>query len=325
MFLVSCTKKETSNINKMVKIDCFSFKIFDEINVGKNINNIMARIYYSEGDGSSYPNLKLNSKGIKGLIAEIKGGIFLKGEGFIDIKFSGKAESSGEAYFDLNFTNGNCNECQIKISVKPNPTFGLSDDIIDIDGNKYKSIYIGKQEWMASNLAVTRFNDGSPIQYVKDNSNWKSNKSPGYCYYNNYENIKFGKLYNWYAINGSMNGNKNICPNGWHVPNYDELTILSDFLGGDTISGSKLKEVGNLSWINNNLDATNSTLFSALPGGYRGATGNFYNNGLEGYFWLSTELNSNYSFSFSLKSTNPMINNAKSLKSYGYSVRCIKD
>ena len=82
-------------------------------------------------------------------------------------------------------------------------------------------------------------------------------------------NAKYRKLYNWYSVSKTKNGNKNVCPTGWHVPTDDEWTVLTDYLGGLSVAGGKMKEVGTSNWNSPNTEATNTSLFSVLPGGSR--------------------------------------------------------
>ena len=91
----------------------------------------------------------------------------------------------------------------------------------DIEGNTYKTITIGTQIWMAENLRTIKYNDGTNIPIVTDSTLWAKDSTPLMCWFNNDRatySAKYGALYNWYAINAGTNGNKNVCPTGWHVP-----------------------------------------------------------------------------------------------------------
>ena len=91
--------------------------------------------------------------------------------------------------------------------------------VTDIDGNKYKTIKIGKNIWFASNLKATRFSNGDKVPNIKEDEAWKKNNGPAYCIFNNdMKNYDFGCLYNLYTIID----NRNICPSGWHVASHDE-------------------------------------------------------------------------------------------------------
>jgi uncharacterized protein (TIGR02145 family) len=203
------------------------------------------------------------------------------------------------------------------IIFNPNLTYGT---ITDIDNNAYKTIRIGNQMWMAENLKVTRFTDGTSIANVFDNNAWANLTGPGYCWYNNdFVNFKdtYGAIYNYYSV-----ANGNLCPDGWHVPTDAEWSTLTTFLGGESIAGEKLKEAGTTHWTSPNTGATNETGFTSLPGGYRIEGGNFYWIGIRGNWWTSTR--DNYSW---LRS---MFYNASNVERAGYqdmtegfSVRCL--
>lgn len=199
-----------------------------------------------------------------------------------------------------------------------------SDTISDIDKNLYKTVLIGSQLWMAENLRVTHYQDGSEIKLVCDNKTWTNLKTGSYCWYNNdsiHKNL-YGAIYNFYAV---CNSHK-LCPMGWHVPTDIEWTILVDFLGGKNIAGGKLKEVGLSNWKYPNICANNSTGFTALPGGYRiGNSGSFYDFGSVGFWWSSTEYNSEYAYLRYINNNNSSLKKNFYVKKFGFSVRCIKD
>ena len=161
--------------------------------------------------------------------------------------------------------------------------------VTDIDGNIYKTVTIGTQTWMAENLRTGRYNDGTIILYIANNSNWKDWTTPAYCWYNNEVTYvaTFGALYNWYAIDPASNGGKNLCPIGWHVPSVTEWTALTDYLGGTSVAAGKLRETGTAHWRSSMAVATNETGFTALPGGQRHETGFFTGSGRGGYWWTN--------------------------------------
>lgn len=199
-----------------------------------------------------------------------------------------------------------------------NPTSGYGFNITDIDGNSYKTVYIGTQQWMAENLKVSKYNNGDVIP----NS---ANTSIGaWVYYNNDEtnNIKHGKLYNWYAVNTGK-----LCPIGWHVPTDGEWTILTDYLGGANIAGGKMKEVGSTNWSSPNIDASNTSLFSALPSGLISATGVFRFIGTETGWWSSSMAPSPSSLAIRLhlNTNDGVANKFGTVKNCGFSIRCLKD
>jgi len=155
-----------------------------------------------------------------------------------------------------------------------------------------------------------------------------------YCWYNNDIANKdtYGALYNWYAVNDV----RHLCPTGWHIPSYNEWGTFINYLGGLTLVDGKLKESGTTHWINPNLDATNSSGFTALPGGRRDYHGAFFVGlGREAYFWSSTSANNgSAAYYFILYNDNnighmfePSIstNWYSDQLNFGISIRCVKD
>jgi uncharacterized protein (TIGR02145 family) len=165
----------------------------------------------------------------------------------------------------------------------PAKTYGT---MTDQQGNVYKTIVIGTQEWMAENLKTTIYRNGDAIANVTDNSQWYNSTTGKWCYYNNNSqyDCPYGKLYNWYAVADP----RNVCPTGWHVPTDAEWTTLTSFLGGELVAGGKMKSTYLQYWSSPNQDATNESGFSGLPGGGRGSDGNFYSVGSVGGWWSST-------------------------------------
>lgn len=157
----------------------------------------------------------------------------------------------------------------VSILFKPGITYG---EVSDIDGNKYKTIQVGSKTWMAENLRTTKFSNGEAISNITDNAEWTGLTSPGYCwFFNDRETYAstYGALYNWYAVSPVYTGNRNICPEGWHVPGKDEMSAMIKSLGGESVAGGKLKESGTDHWAYPNTGAANSSGFTSLPGGMR--------------------------------------------------------
>jgi uncharacterized protein (TIGR02145 family) len=172
---------------------------------------------------------------------------------------------------------------------------------------------------MAENLATTKFNDGSSIPWATNSTSWVLATEPAYSWYNN-SIISYGALYNWYAVNSGK-----LCPAGWHVPSDDEWTTLATFLGGSTIAGSKLKETGTIHWQSPNSGASNSSGFTALPGGYRYYNGIFNAMKRYGYWWTSTENSVANAYGRDLYYGYSTLDRISSDKRSGASIRCIKD
>lgn len=196
--------------------------------------------------------------------------------------------------------------------------------VMDVEGNVYKTVKIGTQWWMAENLRTTRYNDCSAIPLVEDSDEWGILTSPAYCFYNNdaakYKSV-YGALYNWYAVNTGK-----LAPDGWHVPTDSEWTILTDFLGGKSQAGLKMREAGTTHWTAPNRDADNSSGFSALPGSSRISNGVFNPLGRYGYWWTSSGDNTYSSWGRSLDFSFPGVYSYNFVdQANGFSVRCVKD
>jgi uncharacterized protein (TIGR02145 family) len=201
------------------------------------------------------------------------------------------------------------------------------NSVTDIDGNTYKTVQIGSQVWMAENLKTSKYNDGTTIPNITDYTQWHNNTTGAWAYYNNdaANNAKYGKLYNWYAVSPTTNGNKNVCPTGWHIPTDAEWTVLTEYLGGLSIAGGKMKEVGTTNWNSPNTDATNISLFTGLPGGYRSVDGSYVNIGYYGFWWSSSEVNTDFAWNRYLVYYDGNANRDSDDKRNGFSVRCLRD
>lgn len=230
----------------------------------------------------------------------------------------------------------------------------------------FKSVKIGTQIWMTENLNVSTFRNGDAIPEAKTNEEWEQagqNKQPAWCYYNNdpKNGAKYGKLYNWFAVNDS----RGLAPEGWHIPTDYEWTVLTDYLGGGEFAGGKLKskigwddyKTGGLitcpncaSWnqeyrkkvacnkckdtrtvsstVNKHSgNGTNSSGFNALPSGSRGDF--FLGIGLSGDWWSSTgNVRLNYfheAYSRSISNLFGDLFRKEKSQEHGLSVRLIKD
>jgi uncharacterized protein (TIGR02145 family) len=211
-----------------------------------------------------------------------------------------------------------------------------SNTVTDIDGNIYHTVTIGTQEWTVENMKTSKFNDGSSIPLVTNDTVWRKAKA-AYCLYKNDASsfqATYGALYNWYVVDTACNGDKNVCPAGWHVPNETEWITLLDYLGGSMIAGGKLKETGTVHWMAPNTGADNSSGFTALPGGQRDNSGWFSgigSFGSVGYWWsVSEEKDPDYDvYNPGCLYLNYDLNLAQfqyaSGKETGFSVRCLKD
>jgi uncharacterized protein (TIGR02145 family) len=227
-----------------------------------------------------------------------------------------------------------------------------------------QTITIGTQVWMSKNLDVATFRNGDPIPQAKTDEEWEKageNKQAAWCYYENdpANGVKYGKLYNWYAVNDS----RGLAPFGYHIPSDAEWTKLTDFLGGYGVAGTKMKSKSGwnsyttggsktcpncVNWnaeyrrkvpchtcqdtrsvpapkVLNSGNGTNSSGFSGLPGGHRFYNGDFYDMGNYGYWWSSTEDGASNAYYRLLYRNSDILGRNYYDKEGGLSVRCLRD
>jgi len=206
---------------------------------------------------------------------------------------------------------------------------GIEGTVTDIDGNEYRTITIGKQEWMAENLKTITYQDGTPIEYPgEDNSSWENNTEGAYAWhYNNSDNHDiYGVLYNWNAVNNTSG----LCPVDWHVPTDEEWQTLVDYLGGDDIAGGTMKSTRtdpdpHPRYNSPNNGATNKSGFSGLPGGLRRSNGSFRDTGFYGAWWASDEGDEVDTWHRSIFNLDTTVYHFVYGKGSGMSIRCVKD
>ncbi|MFA6571194.1 MAG: FISUMP domain-containing protein [Bacteroidota bacterium] len=224
--------------------------------------------------------------------------------------------TSGKVYVEVdeNKSNG------VNFIIKPIIHLPIEYGIVkDVDSNTYKTVKIGSQWWMAENLNVSHYRNGDIIPQVTDYHQWDKwdTITSGAWYYLNNDTVIgaiYGKLYNAYAVLDK----RGIAPEGWHIPTDAEWSILTSYLGGESVAGGKLKESDTTHWQSPNYGATNETGFTALPGSiisYRGD------------WWTCTEYDTSYTFYWarSLYCYTNIIDRFYSYKKSGFSVRCVKD
>ena len=203
------------------------------------------------------------------------------------------------------------------------------------DSKTYNWVRIGNQKWMSENLAYlpavspsAKESTTSAYYYVYDYEGTSVSAAKATSNYQTY-----GVLYNWHAaMNGAGSSSANpsgvqgVCPAGWHLPSDAEWTELADYLGGESVAGGKMKETGTSHWYSPNTGATNSSGFTALPGGARIGSG-FVSVGLYGCWWSSTERYSSAlnSWHWNLRYNGSYGQQSPNLKRGGLSVRCIGD
>ena len=197
-------------------------------------------------------------------------------------------------------------------------------EVTDIDGNTYATTTIGNKVWMAENLRVTKYNDGTSITVVSSQEQFKTANEVAYiAYENDASNLdKFGYLYNGYIIIST----KNVCMTGWHVPTPSDWNNLASSLGGMETAGGRMKIASNL-WSSPNTAADNASGFSALPGGSYcrvclSNSGTFADKGSDAYFWTSSSV-----VSFYYVTNNLATLRTKATGSFndGMALRCVKD
>ncbi len=286
-------------------------------------SGVTSVISYSGGNSGPHNGQIVNSTGVTGLTATLSAGTFAIGNGSLTYVISGTPSTGGTAIFSLSIGGSICTLTR----VVANPTSGYGSNISDVGGNSYKTVFIGTQQWMGENLKTTKYSDGTLIPNITDNVLWQNNTTGAWAYYNNdaVNNTKYGKLYNWYAVSPTTNGNKNVCPSGWHVPTDAEWSVLTDYLGGVSVAGGKMKEGGTTNWNSPNTSATNVSLFTGLPGGARFSDGSCHD--IAGYvnWWSSTENTASTALDrfLSYNGGGAYISNYS--KKGGFSVRCLRD
>lgn len=208
----------------------------------------------------------------------------------------------------------------LEVIIIPTATFG---SVTDIDGNTYKTTTINGKEWMAENLKVTHYTDGTPITPAGSQDEFRNTSSGSYIPYGNRSSnvAELGYLYNGYAVNGD----KNVCMTGWHLPSPGEWIQLATNLGGMNVAGGRMKAASEL-WASPNIDASNESGFSALPGGSYcrvclSNMGIFADQGTDGYWWSSLA----GTFFYVTNDLASMRTRSTGNINDGLSVRCVKD
>ena len=186
-------------------------------------------------------------------------------------------------------------------------------DPISHDGYDYSTVQIGYQCWFAENCRYlpevspsTSSSTTSPYYYVYGYEGTEVTAAQATANY-----VSYGVLYNWPAVM-----TEGICPSGWHIPSDGEFTELTDFLGGESIAGGKMKD--DVLW-----NGTNSSGFSGLPGGFR-HSGGLYGIGSHGYWWSASEFGSSPIVRFLFVD---YVNVTQDYydRDRGFSARCVRD
>ena len=209
-----------------------------------------------------------------------------------------------------------CTKENFPVLVAPDPT-----SVTDVDGNVYPVAKICDKFWMLENLRTTKYNDGTIIPTGLSNTEWGNTTIGAYSVYGDVttNNLTYGKLYNWYAGN-----NTKLAPTGWHVATENEWIALVECLGGSSIAGGKMKSTSSL-WTSPNTGADNSSGFNGLPAGWKAGSGSYALLGDAAYFWGSNERNTTQGEYLKLVNNMTSVALNGATKSFGYSIRCVKD
>lgn len=192
--------------------------------------------------------------------------------------------------------------------------------VIDIDGNIYRTTTIGEQEWMAEDLKVSHYPNGTEIPLITTDTVWAklgdNDTDDAYCFYNNINDSRFGALYTYAAA-------KDACPTGWHLPSDEEWAILENYVSNDGHNGT----VGVALRDSIRFYGTDNYGFTALMAGVRfgSGSGRFIHRGFYAYWWTSTATSSEIAYYRNMGRNFLGVFREPVAKSCGYSVRCIKD
>ena len=201
--------------------------------------------------------------------------------------------------------------------------------LIDIDGNLYQILAIGSQVWMIENLNVTHYKNGDVIPNITDINQWGNLTEGAYSYYDNDPQLSniYGKLYHGFTIDDD----RGICPDGWHIPVPTEWTQMMNYLGSWIYASGKMKSTGTHEngdgyWHEPNTGATNESGFSAHPGGLRSSNNEFEDINNKAFFWSTRQGDYGYYYAYELTYHSQSVDEHDNLAPrFGLSVRCVRD
>lgn len=294
----NCTLTRTVNVlfGTVTSLNCGGAIHFGTLMEGVPVSGVSSTIPYDGGNGGFDNGQTVNSTGVAGLTATLSPGSFETGSGGVTYFISGTPSGNGTASFAINIGGKNCT---LTRTVNMGPCGGLTTFVDARDGKTYSVVQIGSQCWMAENLDYTPSSGNSS------------------CFNNSVASCNtYGRLYDW-------NTALTACPSGWHLPSGAEWTVLTNNLGGTSAAGGKMKSV--TGWQSPNTGATNESGFSALPGGSQTNEGTFFNLGVSGYWWSTTEINANVVLTYYLRYENAIAHSFNISKSQLFSCRCVKD
>ena len=197
------------------------------------------------------------------------------------------------------------------------PPWLCGDTFIDPrDSETYGTVEIGDQCWMAENLAYDQSAYGGDWCYSDDCATYEAT---------------YGRLYDWAAaMQGAASSDTNpsgvqgVCPTDWHLPSDAEYTELTTYLGGESVAGGKMKEVGLIHWNTPNTSADNSSGFTGLPAGYRNTNGSCGDIGGGTGLWSATQFSITFAWYRSLRYNAASVVRLNYVKGLGFSVRCLR-
>jgi uncharacterized protein (TIGR02145 family) len=283
----TCTFNIQVDAGSVADIDCENVQITGNFTDGFPVSNGSIIINYANGNGG-YSSQTIVSTGVTGLTATLASGIFSTGGGSLTLSITGTAYQTGIAYLNLNIGGQNCiveipildqsqHTCGAENVHNPDLTYG---SMVDQEGNTYKTIVIGTQEWMAENLKTSIYVNGDPIA------------QPFFSQWENVTNgavvigtCPYGAYYNAYTLGDP----RKLCPVGWHVPSVSEWNTTVNYLGGVGLASSKMKSAGTTYWASN-FGASNTSGFSGLPAGQLSGFG-LGGVGTSGSWWTTSSSN----------------------------------
>jgi uncharacterized protein (TIGR02145 family) len=318
-FLSNCTKKESTSLPSVitVKVDSISQTIVkydgSVLNDGGSIITAKGVCWSTKSKPTIKDSCTIDGKGLGDFKSYLNN--LTQNTTYFICAYA--TNSNGTAYSDPYEFTTKLDDNIYPIVFNPSINYG---SVTDADGNTYKTVIIGTQTWMAENLRTTKYNDGTDIPVYPQ---YGTLTSPAYCWFNDTIPFKntYGYLYNWYAVNTGK-----LAPIGWRVPSDSDWMVLNNYYGGDSISGYKLKEAGNLHWRSPNVGSDNSSGFTALPGGDVMGNGIGILDFQYGYWWTSTQYKNGYdAWAYCMSSC--FSKNERGYMGWrlGLSVRCIKN
>jgi uncharacterized protein (TIGR02145 family) len=330
---------------KVTSLLCSSAKVTGSTKIGTPASGVSCRIEYGGANAGTYPAQSVASSGVTGLTASVESGSFSSGSGFLDFLISGTPQAADTARFEVLIGGISCaffilvedssssDYCGVKDVFNKTKTYGL---LTDVDGNRYRTIELGSQIWMAENLKTSRYKNGIPVPEVSDAGTWGSLSTGASCWYTNdsaNHGCPYGKLYNWFAVVNS-NG---LCPEGWRIPSDEDWMTLEMEMGmpeselfgvgprGLSLQiGGKMKSTSD-DWLSPNAGASNSSGFSVVPTGFRYPDGADYQYAYQTAFWSSTGFSDESAYDRIFGRDHSGIKRSNGAKIDGLSVRCVKE